>query len=659
MTLGVGGEFAGYTIERQLGSGGMGEVYLARHPRLPRSDALKILREDISADTAFRERFIREADSIAGLSHPNIVSVYDRGENGGLLWIATQFVDGTDAAKLLKGRYPAGMPVDFVAAVVSAIADALDYAHEEKGLLHRDVKPANILLAKPTSDGTQRIYLADFGIARPLDDPAGLTATNFTVGTVAYAAPEQLMGQPISGHADQYALAATAFHLLTGFPPYRDPNPITVISQHLTQPPPLLSTMRRDLPALDPVMQKAMAKDPQQRYPRCSDFARALSEAHQHVVDPSAATQHATPTAHRRFTSASNDRAAQPVSGRRSRAVPLLAAVGVAFTAALVYAGTQFGKTSHTVESAPTTTTATSVAPPSSQSPASPAAPTAPSSTAAAPTSIRATDIASLMLSTEQVQSIAGGLFGDRPNQPQLVSNSTEELTDYARLVDPPQCAGVLFGNDTSTFTPWPSVAVLDQTTDVKVAGAGYKSPYATGEPWWSVEQTAALFTSATYAQQFVDSQTEQWRACTKASHEPPGWVGEPLDGKIQVLQRYPEDTSQFNEAQLRGTGGFGTINWTLGDVTTDKSSTSMKMVGNSSDWMTPHPSEPGRGAYLACQVALGTKSNAVLRVRTCADITPSMAKNPVAFGKTFSDLSWAKNYAQKLLTPMLAKVGG
>lgn len=161
--------------------------------------------------------------------------------------------------------------------------------------------------------------------------------------------------------------------------------------------------------------------------------------------------------------------------------------------------------------------------------------------------------------------------------------------------------ARVLFGNDTSTFTPWPSVAVLDQTTDVKVAGAGYKSPYATGEPWWSVEQTAALFTSATYAQQFVDSQTgNQWRACTKASHEPPGWVGEPLDGKIQVLQRYPEDTSQFNEAQLRGTGGFGTINWTLGDVTTDKSSTSMKMVGNSSDWMTPHPSEPGRGAYLA-----------------------------------------------------------
>ncbi len=338
----------------------------------------------------------------------------------------------------------------------------------------------------------------------------------------------------------------------------------------------------------------------------------------------------------------------------------MLAAVGVAFTAALVYAGTQFGKPSDTGESAPTTTTATSVASPASQSPASTAAQTSSSSTAAGPTSIRAADIASLMLSTEQVRSIAGGLFGDRSEQPQLVSNSTEELTDYARLVDPPQCAGVLFGTDTSTFAPWPSVAILDQTTDVKVVAAGYKSPYATGEPWWSVEQTAALFTSSTYAQQFVDSQTEQWRACTKASHEPPGWVGEPLDGKIQVLQRYPEDTSQFNEAQLRGTGGFGTINWTLGDVTTtDKSSTSMKMVGNSSDWMTPHPSEPGRGAYLACQVALGAKSNAVLRVRTCEDITPSMAKNPVAFGTTFSDLSWAKNYAQKLLTPMLAKVGG
>lgn len=377
MTLGVGEEFAGYVIERQLGSGGMGEVYLARHPRLPRSDALKILREDISADTAFRERFIREADSIAGLSHPNIVSVYDRGETRGLLWIATQFVDGTDAAKLLKARYPAGMPVDVAARIVSAVADALDYAHEEHGLLHRDVKPANILLAKPTSDGTQRIYLADFGIARPLEDPAGLTATNFTVGTVAYAAPEQLMGQQISGRADQYALAATAFHLLTGSSPYRDPNPITVISQHLTQPPPLLSTMRRDLAALDPVIQKAMAKDPQQRYPRCSDFARALREAHQQVVDPSAATQHATPAAQPPFPAAAHN-SAQPVSGRRTRTVPLLAAVGVAFTAALVYAGTQLGKTSNTVESAPTANTTSMLTPttPATAAPLPPLTPT-------------------------------------------------------------------------------------------------------------------------------------------------------------------------------------------------------------------------------------------------------------------------------------------
>ena len=124
------------------------------------------------------------------------------------------YVEGTDAGQLVKDRYPAGMPVQDVCAIVTAIADALDYAHK-RGLLHRDVKPANILLTEP-EDGKRRILLADFGIARPLGDISGLTATNFTVGTLAYAAPEQLMGADIDGRADQYALAATAYHLLTG-----------------------------------------------------------------------------------------------------------------------------------------------------------------------------------------------------------------------------------------------------------------------------------------------------------------------------------------------------------------------------------------------------------------------------------------------------------
>ena len=179
----------------------MGEVYLAQHPRLPRRDALKILSSAVSADTVFRERFTREADIAATLSHPNIVAVYDRGEFEGQLWIAMEYVDGTDAARLVHDRYPAGMPADEAVEIFTAVAGALDYAHHQ-GLLHRDVKPANILLSQPDDDGQRRVFLADFGIARELADPSGLTATNLTVGTVAYAAPEQLMGSELDGRAD-------------------------------------------------------------------------------------------------------------------------------------------------------------------------------------------------------------------------------------------------------------------------------------------------------------------------------------------------------------------------------------------------------------------------------------------------------------------------
>ena len=276
MPLAPGEVFAGYTILRLLGSGGMGEVYLAQHPRLPRHDALKILHIDVSADEDYRQRFIREADLAATLWHPNIVRVNDRGEFNGQLWIAMDFVDGTDAASLLRDRYPAGMPADEVATIIAAIASALDYAHQHD-LLHRDVKPANILLTNP-EDGDQRILLGDFGIARNIGDISGLTATNMTIGTLPYAAPEQLMDEPIDGRADQYALAATAYHLLTGSPLFPQTNPAAVISRHLNAPPPALADTRPELAAFDPVLAVALAKDPADRFASCTDFARAFAE---------------------------------------------------------------------------------------------------------------------------------------------------------------------------------------------------------------------------------------------------------------------------------------------------------------------------------------------------------------------------------------------
>jgi serine/threonine protein kinase, bacterial len=281
MPLSAGQTFAGYRIVRLIGSGGMGEVYLAEHPRLPRRDALKVLSADISGDPEYRARFDREADLASALWHQNIVSVHDRGEHDGQLWISMDYVEGMDAARLLAELYPAGMPVDRVVRILTAVASALDYAHKQ-GLLHRDVKPANIILTHGGDDeDEQRILLADFGIARNIDDISGLTATNMTVGTFAYCPPEQLMGEEVDGRADQYALAATAYHLLTGRRLFPHSNPAVVISRQLNENPPALADTRPDLATLDSALATALAKNPADRFARCTDFARTLGEASQ------------------------------------------------------------------------------------------------------------------------------------------------------------------------------------------------------------------------------------------------------------------------------------------------------------------------------------------------------------------------------------------
>ena len=277
MPLANGDVFAGYRILRPLGFGGMGEVYLAQHPRLPRQDALKILPAQMSSDTEFRARFNREAELAATLYNPHIVGVHDRGEWAGQLWISMDYIDGPDAGRLLRERYPAGMPLWQVCDITSAVADALDYAHD-RGLLHRDIKPPNILLTHPRR-GRSRVLLADFGIARDTAEAHGLTDTNVTLGTVNYAAPEQLMGRAIDGRADQYSLAATAYHLLTGSPMFGSANAAVVIGQHLNAPPPRPGESRPELATLDPVLAKALSKNPADRFETCTQFADALRSA--------------------------------------------------------------------------------------------------------------------------------------------------------------------------------------------------------------------------------------------------------------------------------------------------------------------------------------------------------------------------------------------
>ncbi|MEU2014162.1 serine/threonine-protein kinase, partial [Nocardia sp. NPDC019302] len=269
----LGSVFAGYTIERLLGVGGMGEVYVARHPRLPRSDAVKVLAAQFTRDDSYRRRFEREADLAASLSHPGIVSVHDRGESDGRLWIALELIDGIDLSASLSSS-PGGLPGTDVARAIMEVADALDYAGA-RGLIHRDVKPANILLAR-----TGHYLLTDFGIARMGPENSDLTGTGLTLGTIAYASPEQMRGLPVEPRSDQYSLAATAFHLLTGTQPFTGTNPVAVIMAHAQQPVPSVRERRPDLaPHVDSVIGRAMAKSPEHRFPTSKDFATALGHA--------------------------------------------------------------------------------------------------------------------------------------------------------------------------------------------------------------------------------------------------------------------------------------------------------------------------------------------------------------------------------------------
>ncbi len=273
--LAPGDEFVGYTIRKVLGRGGMGTVYLAKHPRLPRLTALKLLNRELYTDNEIRRRFEREADLAAQLDHPNIVTVYDRGAEDRQLWISMQFVPGADASIADVNVLAPGRAVQ----IVAETAAALDFAHANR-VLHRDVKPANILLAKAPIGQPERVLLTDFGIAGMRDSDTTLSSADTITATLAFAAPEQLTGAKLDHRGDQYSLACTLYWLLTGDSPYAAPTPAAVINGHLTAPVPRLSRVRPGLPpALDDVLARALAKDPVDRFASCTEFAAAARRA--------------------------------------------------------------------------------------------------------------------------------------------------------------------------------------------------------------------------------------------------------------------------------------------------------------------------------------------------------------------------------------------
>jgi hypothetical protein len=264
---------AGYRLEQQIGAGGMAVVYRAVDERLGRRVALKILSPALAADEAFRQRFIRESRAAAAVDDPHIIPVYEAGEADGVLFIAMRFVPGGDLRTLVRQHGP--MALARAVEIISSVASALDAAHAA-GLVHRDVKPANMLIdVRP--DRPDHVYLSDFGLSKGAMSSSRLTGTGLFLGTADYAAPEQIDGRAVDGRTDQYALACTAFELLAGAPPFQRDQATATIWAQMSEPPPPLRARRPEIPAaMDQVFAAALAKAPESRYGCCRDFAYAL-----------------------------------------------------------------------------------------------------------------------------------------------------------------------------------------------------------------------------------------------------------------------------------------------------------------------------------------------------------------------------------------------
>src|SRR4051812_37273219 len=256
----------------------MGAVYLVRHPRLPRLDALKLLRRELCDDPGFSQRFLQEADVVARLSHRNVVSVLDRGEDGGQLWLTMQYVEGTDAETALAeagGR----LPPERVVHIVTEVGAALDAAHRQQ-LVHRDVKPANILLRRTDDGEIEQVFLTDFGIAKSLDGGRGITRTGMVLATFDYASPEQIESRPLDARSDVYALGCVLYKLLTGSVPFPGQSVMSALRGHLSLAPPRPTALVPGLPpGLDDVVARAMAKNPADRFPTCRELATAAAAA--------------------------------------------------------------------------------------------------------------------------------------------------------------------------------------------------------------------------------------------------------------------------------------------------------------------------------------------------------------------------------------------
>jgi serine/threonine-protein kinase len=321
----IGTEFAGYRIDGLLGRGGMGVVYRAEHPRLGATIALKVMDPERAEDEAFRERFVREARAAAQIKHPNIVPIYDAGEWHGDLYMAMRYIEGDELRSLIRKGGRLSTQQTYV--IGAQIASALDAAHRN-GLIHRDVKPGNILVEPgPEPDSAPIAYLADLGLTKRVDSQSGVTGSGELLGTIDYIAPEQIGGLRVDGRADVYSLACVLFECLTGTVPYVRENQAAVLWAHLHDDVPQASAVNPTLsPAVDAALARGMAKSPDDRFATARELVEALQAP---LEAPTAAAGDGTPT--RSIPSPSSGATAvatpTPRPRRRGRLGVILAAV--------------------------------------------------------------------------------------------------------------------------------------------------------------------------------------------------------------------------------------------------------------------------------------------------------------------------------------------
>ncbi|MGC9541508.1 serine/threonine-protein kinase [Streptomyces sp. UG1] len=274
----IGRQVAGYRIEREIGRGGMAVVYRARDLRLERTVALKLLAPELARNDTFRRRFTHESRAAAAIDHPHIVPVFEAGETDGVLYIAMRYVPGSDLRSLLDRQGP--LPPGTVLRIAAQVASALDAAHEH-GLVHRDVKPGNILVARGTdSDHPEHVYLTDFGLTKKSLSLTGFTTVGQFVGTLDYVAPEQISGKPVDARCDVYGFACVVYESLAGHPPFRRDDDMALLWAHQFDEPPPLTEARPDLsPSVDAVFGRALAKNPDHRQDSCLAFVADLRSA--------------------------------------------------------------------------------------------------------------------------------------------------------------------------------------------------------------------------------------------------------------------------------------------------------------------------------------------------------------------------------------------